>query len=354
MKKSFIYCAIMLSCTLIISCGARYLPAMADALCAYVSRPAAQALGRFSSFTGLPLAEALLALIIIWGAFTLCRAIIRCVKGASRARIGRWAAGVCQAFCAVLLLYSLLWAPLYHASAQLAASANQVDTAELSALCGALTGRLNALRPALSDELGEFAAPYSAAQVPDRVAEALSRVEGIPYAPAAPKLTRLTKLYKSLALAGIYIPFTGEAIVRADWPAVQLPFVAAHESAHQLGFAREDEASFAAFLACLQGDEYFQYSGCLYALYYAMETLHDLDADAWTRICAQMDKAVYRDYYRMNGLRSVPVNESIIAAERVRAAFSRIGMHNAAHGYGGITYLTLGWWQNGGASRIAN
>jgi hypothetical protein len=49
-------------------------------------------------------------------------------------------------------------------------------------------------------------------------------------------------------ILGYYNPFTAEAQYNADLPDTYLPFTLAHESAHQLGFAREQEANFVGYL----------------------------------------------------------------------------------------------------------
>lgn len=49
-------------------------------------------------------------------------------------------------------------------------------------------------------------------------------------------------------ILGYYNPFTAEAQYNAKLPATFLPFTLAHESAHQLGFAREQEANFVGYL----------------------------------------------------------------------------------------------------------
>ncbi|MGS0748210.1 DUF3810 domain-containing protein [Halpernia sp. GG3] len=49
-------------------------------------------------------------------------------------------------------------------------------------------------------------------------------------------------------ILGYYNPFTAEAQYNSDLPATFLPFTIAHESAHQLGFARENEANFIGYL----------------------------------------------------------------------------------------------------------
>lgn len=49
-------------------------------------------------------------------------------------------------------------------------------------------------------------------------------------------------------ILGYYNPFTAEAQYNAELPSTYLPFTLAHESAHQLGYAREEEANFIGYL----------------------------------------------------------------------------------------------------------
>lgn len=49
-------------------------------------------------------------------------------------------------------------------------------------------------------------------------------------------------------ILGYYNPFTAEAQYNADLPPTYIPFTLAHESSHQLGYAREQEANFIGFL----------------------------------------------------------------------------------------------------------
>ena len=49
-------------------------------------------------------------------------------------------------------------------------------------------------------------------------------------------------------ILGYYNPFTAEAQYNPSLPATYIPFTLSHESAHQLGYAREQEANFIGFL----------------------------------------------------------------------------------------------------------
>ena len=49
-------------------------------------------------------------------------------------------------------------------------------------------------------------------------------------------------------ISGYYNPFTAEAQFNSQLPNTMIPFTSAHESSHQLGFAREQEANFVGYL----------------------------------------------------------------------------------------------------------
>ncbi len=86
------------------------------------------------------------------------------------------------------------------------------------------------------------------------------------------KPINISKIFLYLNITGIYSPFTSEANVNIKSPNITLPFIIAHEMAHQIGIAYEDEANFIAFLATSQSEELFikysaYFEGLLYILY---------------------------------------------------------------------------------------
>jgi hypothetical protein len=82
-----------------------------------------------------------------------------------------------------------------------------------------------------------------------------------------PKPVYASGLMSRLGVSGFYIPFTGEPNFNAAQPDFDLPYVIAHEKAHQRGFAYEDEANFIAFLVCVNStNSYLRYSGYLNGL----------------------------------------------------------------------------------------
>ncbi|MGN6532560.1 MAG: DUF3810 domain-containing protein [Ginsengibacter sp.] len=64
-----------------------------------------------------------------------------------------------------------------------------------------------------------------------------------------------------LGFTGYYNPFTGEAQINTTVPEFLQPYIATHEMAHQLGYAKENEANFVGYLAAVNShDTLFQYS----------------------------------------------------------------------------------------------
>ena len=93
-----------------------------------------------------------------------------------------------------------------------------------------------------------------------------------------------------LGFTGYYNPFSGEAQSNTTVPAFVQPFVTCHEVGHQLGYAKENEANFAGFLAARSSaNPAFRYS-----LYFDMYSYA-------SRELYRRDSAVARQYYnRLN------------------------------------------------------
>lgn len=93
--------------------------------------------------------------------------------------------------------------------------------------------------------------------------------------------------------SGEFMPLTGEATVPEYDAVADLPFAMCHEAAHRLGIAGEDEANFAAFLACTSNDDpRFVYAGYYMAYVYCSnrlskagrQKLHEEFADSGQRV----------------------------------------------------------------------
>lgn len=112
----------------------------------------------------------------------------------------------------------------------------------------------------------------------------------------APSLKRslLAELGDWVGYTGYYNPFTGEAQVRTELPDILLPYIACHEVAHQLGYARESEASFVGWLAAqVQKDPRLRYSA-------ALDLYDQVQQELWRMYALQADSAGLRRQIQAN------------------------------------------------------
>lgn len=176
----------------------------------------------------------------------------------------------------------------------------------LAALCAALARSANSLREDLpEDRDGVFCYAGGRREALDLVPAAYVRLgEKLPEFSRRvyrPKPVLASELLSYAGISGIFIPFTEEANVNVDDPALLVGSSAAHESAHYLGIASEDEANFTAYLACLaSGEPSLEYSGIMLALIHAGNALSRVSPDAYTQLWDAYSEAVVRDFDQYN------------------------------------------------------
>ncbi|HWQ51547.1 MAG TPA: DUF3810 domain-containing protein, partial [Terriglobales bacterium] len=113
---------------------------------------------------------------------------------------------------------------------------------------------------------------------------------------ALPKRAILSVPMSYLGVGGMYSPFTCEAIVSDDTTPPSLAFTVAHEMAHSLGFSRENEANFSAFLVCMNSaDPALRYSGCFTGLLYLLPACNRADPDRYAELYNSIDEGIRAD-----------------------------------------------------------
>lgn len=96
---------------------------------------------------------------------------------------------------------------------------------------------------------------------------------------------------------GYYNPFSTEAQYNSHLPHTYLSFTLSHESAHQLGFAREQEANFVGYLVGIGSENpELRYSTEYFALKSLLRALATEDEDFVKTIIAQYSDEMKRDY----------------------------------------------------------
>ena len=99
-----------------------------------------------------------------------------------------------------------------------------------------------------------------------------------------------------LGFTGYYNPFTGEAQVNTSIPEFIRPYTTLHEMAHQLGYAKEEEANFVGYLAAIGStDTLFHYSAYLDLFVYANRELYLVDSVSAKYAATQLLPAVKSD-----------------------------------------------------------
>lgn len=179
---------------------------------------------------------------------------------------------------------------------------NGANPGELEQLCQDLIMRANALRTSLpEDNQGVMTVHNHRCELLEHVPEAYVHAGQIyPFLSAGTtgrvKILISSPLISYIGISGFYFPFSGEGNINSTLPDAFIPSTACHEIAHQKGFAREDEANYIAYLACVyHSDPYYQYSGTLLALSYSMNALNREDQPAAQRLQLYYGPGVNRD-----------------------------------------------------------
>ncbi|MGH4050902.1 MAG: DUF3810 domain-containing protein [Clostridium sp.] len=172
---------------------------------------------------------------------------------------------------------------------------------ELALLCESLTDSSNALREKINEnQYGVMELPYNRKYILetahlgyDKASLQYPKLKGN-Y--GTPKAILLSNTMSYTGITGFYFPFTGEANINMTEPDSFLPFTTTHEMAHQIGFAKEDEANYLAYVACINHpDVNFQYSGTLAALSYSYNVLHKIDPERYKDLILTCSTGVIND-----------------------------------------------------------
>ena len=113
---------------------------------------------------------------------------------------------------------------------------------------------------------------------------------------AKPCSSVFSKVMSKAGIGGFYCPFTGEANYNSCIPESAIPFTAAHESAHRMGFARENDANFVAYIMCRESPlAGVRYSAELAAISYLLAALKNTDENLYKEKLSLINESVKRD-----------------------------------------------------------
>lgn len=185
----------------------------------------------------------------------------------------------------IYIFFNVLWGINYNRkgiASQLGLRVGKYSVTELKTLNGVLLQKVNASSSLL---LQEPAIGMNSGKIFSRSQEAYKMLNKqfhfLDYHPPSIKSSIWGWLGNYVGFLGYYNPFTGEGQVNTTIPKFLQSFTTCHEIAHQLGYAKENEANFVGYLAAVaSNDPSLHYSVYLDLFLYANRNLYQTDSAA--------------------------------------------------------------------------
>jgi len=274
MRRQLLWALGIIVSGLIVALASHLLPPFSAAYTLFLRTRIYPVMRALFSRTAVPVGELFL---IIFICIFLCRMGFNLIARRAKA----FFSCVALALSFLFFIYAVLWPPMY-ASAH--TDVPDYDTAALHEMALEIIDRINALC--------DCVAPLP----PNEAVTTANQLMG-----GGAKLARYPEWMQRLSIAGIYLPWTFEAVINPLEPAWTLPFTACHELAHARGAAGELEANLLAYFSCLSAGSSFEYSAQLCILRYAMGELHLRDASLWSHAASLLSPKAAQDFSGING-----------------------------------------------------
>ena len=161
------------------------------------------------------------------------------------------------------------------------------------------------------------------------------------------KKLQWASLYSSMGICGVTMALTGEAAVNPQIPNMALPFVMCHEMAHRMCIAMENDANFAAFLACeANPDPQFRYAAFYMAYRYCYNELYKADTDALAAIHKETHELFRRDLRSYDQFFAREQNKvaTTVANAANNAYIQASGDKTGIASYGKVTTQLINWY----------
>ena len=203
-------------------------------------------------------------------------------------------------FSLLFLLFQLNWGINYHRTplAEKLPTEKQYSDSLLIDLTTRFVIMSNTLHSLLSssDTLA-VSIPYAKKEIANRIQSSyddllISTVD-VPQVKAS--LFSLPLSY--MGYAGYLNPFTLEAQVNMRMPKINLPVTIAHEMAHQLGYAAENEANFVGFVNTFNNaDPYLKYAAVLFGFRHCYSDLIKRNPDQAKILAQQLNLGIHKNF----------------------------------------------------------
>ncbi len=177
---------------------------------------------------------------------------------------------------------------------------------ELTAVSEKLIIQANILHKKLeSNDSLAVQMPYSKEEIFEKTIPAYDQLNailpGLTYHPKSIKKSMLSIPLTYMGFSGYLNPITNEAQVNGLILNYKMPTTSCHEEAHQLGFAKENEANFIAALTTINYDDlYFQYSGTTFALKFCLNDLYRRNEEKAICVIEKLRPGIRANYREVN------------------------------------------------------
>lgn len=327
--------------------AAKKWPAPVFAFYPKLSRKILAFLAGLTSPIPVPVWELAVCALAVW-------LVVSLVLSLRRSHFLRWLTGVLEIICAGVFLFVAIWGLNYFAppmQERLGFSVEQYTPQELREATEYYLAQANAASKAVprgEDGVmlpGDFSAlSAQAGENYKLLAQTMPCFDG---STARVKKLLSSKLMGATGTTGIFIAFTGESSISTTTFTTSVPFTMCHEIGHRMAFARENEANFAAFLACsVSDDDAFRYSGYYLAFVYCYNALYRVDREAagevWqaTSDEIKIDAAASRAHYQKVENEKVSEATSKVYDSYLKAFSVKSGKQS----YGEVVDLLTGWY----------
>lgn len=216
----------------------------------------------------------------------------------------KWLLDVGAVIGVVYFAFHLLWGFNYYRN-PLHKNLNLEDnytTEQLLSVTKKLIEKSNSLQLQLAkNDTVKVVLPYTKTEILKQTPNGYKALEiefpHLEYHPKSLKTSIFSLPLTYMGFSGYLNPLTNEAQVDYLIPEYKFPTTSAHEIAHQLGYALENEANFMGFLASVNNpDIYFKYCGYTFGLRHCLNEIYKRNPDTYYKLVETINLGILKNY----------------------------------------------------------
>jgi hypothetical protein len=254
-----------------------------------------------SGWLPFSIGDVLYGFVILWLIWKIIKGITAIFK--KQASFSGFLAGIGKAlriFLFIYIIFNVFWGINYNRkgiASQLQLKMEKYRPEELKVINGLLVEKVNKTKLALVNQTSQYPTKSQLFLLAQHAyKEAGKKYPFMQYEPVSLKPSMWSWLGNYMGFTGYYNPFTGEAQVNTLVPKFLQPFTTCHEVAHQLGYAKEMEANFVAYLVAKDTqDTLLHYSVYLDLFMYSNRNLFTTDSVSAIHYRKQLSPEVITD-----------------------------------------------------------